>query len=195
MKFEVEIDDALIAKLAAPIREQLSAEAGKREEVARFALGQVIGWMGGAVTHQSMTEQHTEWLTELLPTFYPGEVPSAGQIFNNFSVPYGRAAYISRVLLEKQHTTWRAKGRDNLLTALNNKLAEAQANIDGGDGLRYVPVSLDNISYRELSVLLEILFAADATLSPPVNKSVSPGRRTLDVPSMLFPLLIARLEA
>jgi len=194
MKFEVEIDDALVSALAALIAEQLGADPVKREQLASFALGQVIGWMAGRTAYQSLTEQYTEWLTDLLPVFYPNDVPSAERIFNNFSVPYGRAAYISRVLLEKQHTTWRKKGREHLLAALRAKEAEAQHNIDDGDALRFVPISLDNIAYRELTVILEDLFREDPTLAPPVNKSVSPGRRTVDIPSQLFPMLIKRLE-
>ncbi|MEA2887701.1 MAG: hypothetical protein QOD11_2061 [Bradyrhizobium sp.] len=194
MKFEADIDDARVAALAPSIAEQLAADPAKRGQLATFALGQVLGWMSGRTAYQSMTEQHTEWLTALLPIFYPDEVPSTERIFNNFSVPYGRAAYISRVLLEKQRTTWRQKGKDNLLAALKRKLAEAQKNNKNGDGSKSVPVSLDNISYRELTVLLEDLFREDANLPPPVNKNVSPGRRTIDIPSQLFPLLIAKLR-
>lgn len=193
MKFKADIDDAVVKALTASIAQQLADDSAKRDQLATFALGQVLGWMSGGTTYQSMTEQHTAWLTALLPIFYPDDVPSAERIFNNFSVPYGRAAYISRVLLEKQQTTWRQKGRGNLLAALNGKLAEATKNNKSGDALKYVPVSLDNISYRELTVLLEELFREDANLAPPVNKNISPGRRTVDVPSQLFPLLIAKL--
>ena len=195
MKFEVEIADAALEGLTASIRDQLAADPAKRVQYAEFALGQVIDWMAGRSSYQSMTEQHTEWLMQLLPVFYAEDVPSAERIFNNFSVPYGRAAYISRVLLEKQNTTWRARGRAKLLATLNAKKAEADANIEAGDLGRYVPISLDPIAYRELTVLLEEIFRNDVALAPPVNKAQSPGRRTVDIPSQLFAELIARLEA
>src|SRR5262245_30209276 len=137
MKFEVEIEDKLVDGLAPSIAEQLS-DPKKRKELGSFAVRQMIGWMAGQTGYQSLTEQYTEWLTELLPTFYANDVPSAERIFNNFSVPYGRAAYISRVLLEKQHTTWRKKGRSNLLAALRAKNAEAQRNVNAGDALKYI---------------------------------------------------------
>ena len=194
MKFEVEIDDALIAALAAGMRTQLADEPAKREELAKFALEQVIGWMAGRTSFQSMTEQHTDWLLKLLPIFYADDVPSAERIFNNFSVPYGRAAYISRVLLEKQHTAWRIRGRQKLLDALNAKKAEADAFVAAGDGLQYVPISLDNIAYRELTVLLEEIFKNQVALAPPVIRAQSPGRRTVDIPSQLFDELIPLLE-
>ncbi|OAI07190.1 hypothetical protein A1353_07490 [Methylomonas methanica] len=195
MKFEVEIDDELVGALASSISAQLNADPVKRERLAGFALGQVLGWMAGRSSFQSMTEQHTEWLTQLLPLFYADDVPSAERIFNNFSVPYGRAAYISRVLLEKQHSAWREKGRNTLMTGLTAKQAEAGKNIADGDALRYVPVSLDNIAYRELTVILEEIFRLDPTLAPPVNKAASPGRRTVDIPSQLFEQIIAQLGA
>lgn len=195
MKFEVEIDDALVAALAAGMRTQLTDEPAKREELAKFALEQVLGWMAGRTSFQSMTEQHTDWLLKLLPVFYADDVPSAERIFNNFSVPYGRAAYISRVLLEKQHTAWRVRGRQKLLDALNAKKAEADAFVAAGDGLQYVPISLDNIAYRELTVLLEEIFKNQVALSPPVIRALSPGRRTVDIPSQLFEELIPLLEA
>lgn len=195
MKFEVEIDDALVAALAAGMRTQLTDEPAKREELAKFALEQVLGWMAGRTSFQSMTEQHTDWLLKLLPVFYADDVPSAERIFNNFSVPYGRAAYISRVLLEKQHTAWRVRGRQKLLDALNAKKAEADAFVTAGDGLQYVPISLDNTAYRELTVLLEEIFKNQVALSPPVIRALSPGRRTVDIPSQLFEELIPLLEA
>lgn len=193
MRFEVEIDDALVDALVGSIGDQLRTDGAKREGLAGFALRQVLGWMAGRNSFQSMTEQHTEWLMQLLPLFYADDVPSAERIFNNFSVPYGRAAYISRVLLEKQHSTWRQKGRATLLMSLEAKQTEAQTNIDQGDELRYVPVSLDSIAYRELTVLLEDIFRLGPALAPPVNRAVSPGRRTVDIPSQLFPELIGRL--
>jgi len=195
MKFEVEIDDAVLDGLAISMRAQLDNESAKREELAKFALEQVLAWMSGRSSFQSMTEQQTDWLLKLLPIFYADDVPSAERIFNNFSVPYGRAAYISRVLLEKQHTAWRERGRQKLLEALKAKEKEAQDNVAQGDGLQYVPISLDNIAYRELTVLTEDIFKNAAVLSPPVNKAQSPGRRTVDIPSQLFEELIARLEA
>jgi len=193
MDFQTNINDDALGGVAASIRDQLAADPAKRAQFAEFALTQVIDWMAGRSTYQSMTEQHTAWLMALLPVFYPDDVPSAERIFNNFSVPYGRAAYISRVLLEKQQTAWRARGRAKLLAALNAKSAEAQQNVDAGDALRYVAISLDNIAYRELTVLLEDIFKDDVALSPPVNKAQSPGRRTVDVPSQLFAVLIEKL--
>lgn len=193
MDFQTNINDGALEGVAVSIRDQLAADPAKRAQFAEFALTQVIDWMAGRSTYQSMTEQHTAWLMALLPVFYPDDVPSAERIFNNFSVPYGRAAYISRVLLEKQQTAWRARGRAKLFAALNAKNPEAQQNVDAGDALRYVAISLDNIAYRELTVLLEEIFKDDVALSPPVNKAQSPGRRTVDVPSQLFAVLIEKL--
>lgn len=194
MKFEFEIDEATLIGLAGSIRTQLDADSAKRQALAKFAAEQMLAWMCGRTSYQSMTEQHTDWLLVLLPIFYADDVPSAERIFNNFSVPYGRASYISRVLLEKQHTAWRAKGREKLLAALNAKKGEADENNKNGDALKNVPVSLDNLAYRELSVIVEDIFKDDVALSPPVNKAQSPGRRTLDIPSQLFPELFKRLE-
>lgn len=195
MEFKVEIDDELVKQLTGPIAEQLAADAGKREELAAFALKEVVGWMSGQVSHQSMTDQHTAWLTELLPLFYGDQPPSPERIYNGFSVPYGRAAYISRVLLEKQRSTWRNKARETLLAALKAKDDEVEKNLGLGDGLKYVPVSLDGGAYRELSVLVTEIFETDQTLAPPVLKASGLGRKTVDLPSQLFEFLYAKLEA
>jgi hypothetical protein len=195
VKFEVEIDNGLVAALTDAIAEKLGKDAAAREAVAKFALEQVLGWMSGRTSYQSMTEQHTEWLTTLLPIFYPDEAPSAERIFNNFAVPYGRAAYISRVLLEKQQTTWRKKSRDTLLAALKAKEAEATANNNKADGRKLVPVSLDKASDHELTVIVRDLFSADATLPSPATKGSAAGRRNIGIPSQLFPLILAKLGA
>lgn len=195
MKFEIDINDALVDALSKDIAARLGTDATAREALATFALAEVLGWMAGRTSYQSMTEQHTEWLATLLPIFYPDEAPSAERIFNNFAIPFGRASYISRVLLEKQQTTWRKKGRDALRAALKVKEAEAVANNAKSDGRKLVPVSLDKASYRELTVIIEDLFRIDATLPSPASKGSAAGRRNIDIPSQLFPLILAKLGA
>jgi hypothetical protein len=195
IKFEVDIEDHLMDGLSSAINAELAADPQKREKIAKFAIAQVLGWMAGRSSFQSITEQQTEWLAQLFPLFFEEEAPTAERIFNNFGVPYGRAAYISRILLEKQNSVWRAKGRALLRIGLIGKMAEATQNIAEGDAFRYVPISLDNIAYRELTVILEEIFRADPTLAPPVNRAVSPGRRTVDIPSQLFEQIIARLSS
>src|SRR5262249_15175607 len=129
VNFEIEIDDLEIENLAETVQNQLRDDAAKRSEFASFALMQVIRWMAGRTAYQSLTEQQTAWLTELLPTFFGDRVPTPSQIFNSFSVPYGRAAYISRVLLEKQNTHWRNKGKAILVAALSEKRMQAEHNV------------------------------------------------------------------
>ncbi|UAL10151.1 hypothetical protein [Caulobacter segnis] len=197
MKFEVEIDDALIERLTDVIAQQLKDDPEKREQLAAFAVAEVIGWMSAQVTHTSMTDQHTAWLEKLLPLFFGDQPPTAERIYNGFSVPYGRAAYIARVLLEKQHSDWRKKARQTLLTALttDERKKEVEENLGRGDALRYVPVSLDSGAYRELTVMVAEIFEADPPLAPPVVKAAGLGRRTVEIPSQLFEPLIAKLEA
>jgi hypothetical protein len=194
MRFEVEIDDALIRSLDGPIAKRLAEDSEARRRLADFALGEVLGWMSGSTAYQSLTQQHTAWLTELLPVFFQDKPPSAAQIFNSFSVPYGRAAYISRVLLERQHTVWRTRGRSALLAALKAKSGEAKTNVDNGDGLKKVPISIDSLAQREFAVLLEELYERDPELMPPHINSPSPGRYIVDLPSVHFEPLIARLS-
>jgi hypothetical protein len=194
MKFEVEVDEELIGSLDATIAKQLAEDPERRRQLAAFAMREVLGWMSGRTAYQSLTQQHTEWLTELLPVFFEDKQPSAAQIFNSFSVPYGRAAYISRVLLERQHTVWRTKGRSGLLAALKAKRGEAKKNVDDGDGLKRVPISIDSLAHREFIVLLEELFESDPELIPPRISTTSPGRYLVDLPSAHFDPLIEKLS-
>ncbi|WP_343699000.1 hypothetical protein [Caulobacter sp.] len=197
MKFEVEIEDEVIERLTATIAQQLKDEPDKREQLAAFALTEVIGWMSAAITHTSMTDQHTAWLEKLLPLFYGEQPPTAERLYNGFSVPYGRASYITRVLLEKQHSDWRKKARQTLLAALTTpeRTKEVAHNIAQSDVLRYVPVSLDAGAYRELTVLVTEIFEDDPPLAPPINKAAGLGRRTVEIPTQLFAVLIAKLKA
>jgi hypothetical protein len=194
VEFKVEIDDELIGSLDDTITKQLRADPQRRRQLAAFALREALGWMSGSTAYQSLTQQHTEWLTELLPVFFPDKPPSATQIFNSFSVPYGRAAYISRVLLEKQHTVWRARGRSSLLAVLTAKNAEAKKNVARGDGLKHVPIYIDSLAAREFTVLLEELYERDPQLMPPRFSSPSPGRHIVELPSLHFEPLITRLK-
>jgi hypothetical protein len=194
MRFEFEIDDALLSGLAEPIGRTLAEDPAARAAFAAFATEQVLGWMSGAISHTSLTDEQVAWLQALLPLFYGDQPPTAERIFNGFSVPYGRAAYIARVLREKQLPVWRNRDRAGLLAALRLKQEEAERNMDGGFADKPVPVSIDAGGYRELTVLVvEILDAAPA-LNAPINKGGGVGRRTINVPSELFAPLFERLE-
>lgn len=193
MRFEIDIDDELLSRLVAPITVKLNDDAATRAQFGEFALRQVLGWMSGTISYQSLTQQHTEWLTELLPVFFADKPPTVTQIYNSFSVPYGRASYISRVLMEKQQTVWRARGRQDLLAALRAKNEEAQTNVRNQDGLKYVQVPLNLVAHRELIVLLESFYEEDPDRMPALSRSSSPGRFLVDLPSMHFTALIGRL--
>lgn len=194
MKFEIDIDDDAIQRLVTPIATKLTGDEDTRKKFGEFALGQVLGWMTGTISYQSLTQQNTEWLTALLPVFFADKPPTATQIFNSFSVPYGRASYISRVLMEKQQTTWRERGRQNLLAALRAKNAEAQENVRLEDPLKYVQVPLNLVAHRELVVLLEDYYDENPERMPALSRSSSPGRFIVDLPSMHFTALIGKLS-
>ncbi len=56
MRFEIEIEDAALGGLASSIRTQLEADPTKREALVKFAMDQLLGWMCGRTSYQSMTE-------------------------------------------------------------------------------------------------------------------------------------------
>ena len=194
MRFEIDVDDEMIRRLVVPIATKLANDEATRAKFGEFALRQVLGWMTGTISYQSLTQQHTEWLTELLPVFFAHKPPTATQIFNSFSVPYGRASYISRVLMEKQQTIWRERGRQDLLAALGAKNKEAQQNVGNQDGLKYVQVPLNLAAHRELFVLLEDYYDENPERMPALSRSSSPGRFIVDLPSMHFAPLIGKLS-
>lgn len=194
MQFATDVDDARINALSAAIAQQLGDPA-KRQRLAQFALERILDWMAGRASYQTITEQQVAWLGELLPLFYPGEAPSAGRLFNDFAVPYGRASYMARVLLEKQQTEWRQHGRQTVRDAIKAKYDEAITNIKRGDKTKVVPISLNPIAYRELKLVLEDIDRAQPDLPSATDKSAGPARRTIDIPSLLFPEILKRLEA
>ena len=195
MDFTATIDDDVIARLDRRIAEQLRGDPEQRAKLAKFALDEVLGWMSGATSYQSITQQQTEWLTALLPTFFPDKPPTASQIFNSFSVPYGRAAYISRVLMETQNSQWRKRGRADLLAALRLRQGEARKNLSVGEGRKTVTAFIDGIASRELTVLVDDLFIDSPGLEAPTSRQTSPGRYSVEMTSTLCVDLIARLES
>lgn len=193
MKFSVEIDDVIIRKLSPAVQTKLRDDSATADAIAEFALKEMLIWMAGEATYQSLTQQYTEWITDLLPRFFGDKPPSVTQIYNAFSVPYGRAAYIARVLVEKEQSVWRLRGKASLLAALQSKNDEATANLTKGEGFRIIKLLLDTVAYRELTVVLDQIYE-DAPLALPANGHLAtPGRYAVDMPSENFQQLIHRL--
>lgn len=194
MKTSVDLSDESLDGLANSIRMLLEQDSTKREAFIQFAVSEMVQWMSGGTRYLSLTDQHLNWLEELLILFYPEETPSTDRLFNDFSVPYGRAAYISRVLVEKQHSSWRKKGQKMLRAALQRQNEDAVQLVNDGDPLKRLSVSIDKVSHRELRVLVSEIIQQDDALPPPVNKHSFGDQRTVEIPSILFKHLLERLE-
>lgn len=182
MEFTIRIDDAAFegdgrfSGIDARVRGRLVAEdATVRDAVAQFAVEEMLAWLAGRTAYQSVTQQQTEWVERLLPKLFPDRPPTAAQLYSTFSIPYGRAAYIARVIAESQNSHWRTKGREALEATLAARVDEI-----GDDPTVEIVVHLDTFSARELTVVVDEVFAGDlppgVAVAPPTVRETSPGR-------------------
>ena len=186
VQIQVEVNLDEFAGLSTEVKELLEANVDVRRAFVEMAVEEYLKWVSGEVVHQSITEQHTERLAAVFPVFFPDTAPSPGKIFNHFSIPFGRAAYISRVLLEMDSARWRQTAKNELTRALERVEPDAEGFIKNSDPLQRLEVSLSQAAYRELTVLLEALHAQDDTLDNPVGKGGVTGRKTLEISAQLI---------
>ncbi len=193
MEISFEVNDSRLGKLAPTIAAKLRTDPDSANALAEFALSEMLEWMSGETTYQSLTQQYTDWVTELLPRFFEDRPPTPNQIYNAFSVPYGRAAYISRVLVEKEQSVWRLRGRQYLLAALRAVAGDAATNVANGEPDRGLGLHLEAVAYRELTVLLDELYELDPLAIPASRRPSIPGRFLVELPSEHVQKLIERL--
>lgn len=184
LNFRSEIDLNEYGGLSGSVKESLQDDA-LRAEFTALAVREYLLWLSGGPMAQSITEQQTERLANLFPLFFLDTAPTPARVFNHFAIPYGRAAYISRVLMEMDGAKWRANALKELHTALTAIEEDANNLIAENDPLERLEISISQAAYKELTVLLEIAIVNDNTLDTPVGKGGVTGRKVIEISAQL----------
>lgn len=109
----VELNDVQIndVRLAFPELDPLAAAKG----LADFAVGELISFFAGKKRYLSLSHQYVEWLEQLNVKLLPEVEFGPGRLMNQLNLPPGSAAYIGRVLRERQNVELVRRGWASLL--------------------------------------------------------------------------------
>jgi len=129
------------------------AEEACCQSFCKIAVELLTNWLSGTARYRSLTEMNIETVQKLFENLLPNEVPSPNRLFNKFNLPAGQAAYITRILLDKDVHTWRKKAQQEL-----QRLIVKHAEDHKGDDKKSaadITVTLDipNPAYIELKAI------------------------------------------
>ena len=171
---QLDIDDERAADCAKRVlsRSPVDAEEQRQvlEAVVTVALQEYFDWMSGDARHRSLTELQTERLERLFEGPALGR-PMRNRLYSGFSLSYGQATYVSRVLADRLQTRWRAAATDELLEALSLKSDAARRNISQNDGSAPLVIRLSTFAKREIDLVFEELVSQGAELQNPTPQS------------------------
>ncbi len=93
--------------------------------IAELAFEEWAGWLTGKKRHTSLTDQSIDRVINIFLNAMPeGTEPDINFLYNNFNMPYGRAAYIKRVIEDRQQHVWNTVAKKELVERLKDKIEE-----------------------------------------------------------------------
>ncbi|MGD9116606.1 MAG: hypothetical protein PVJ61_05455 [Dehalococcoidia bacterium] len=168
----IEVDGASMDKIA----KAFNASGAKKDKIlkkyAEVAVAQFTAWITGEKRYRSLTGQYIDWIETIYEEMLTAgkDRPLVAHIFNAFNVPYGQAAYICRVLNEKELTTWRIMGRQDLKKALDDQKDPAEECVNLGTPEVPLDFTISDIAEIELRRLSDQLKLSN-------EKFILPGKR------------------
>jgi hypothetical protein len=104
-----------------------------------------------------------EMVQALYEALLPDELPSADRLFNKFNLPPGQAAYIARVLTEKEVPRWRSVALRELRATVED-LVQQRKDVKGPDAKdTYVQQEIGRGAYHELVIICNVLKRKEPT--------------------------------
>jgi len=163
MRITIELSDDQVQRMETAFRRRrLDSVDDTLNALAKMAADSWVDWLSGSKRYSSLTEQYADWAEDIYVSLLPeDEAPSADRLYNSFSIPYGQAQYIARLLNNKTLTQWRQRAMDQLKSRMEDKLAEADDILRSGDATVDVEVIMSKLAYLELRAIYERLFEED----------------------------------
>jgi len=178
------IDDATYQQIAAIFGADDNAAKDSCTKFAQLAFETFAEWITGQTRFRSLTEQHIAWVEALYEALLPaGEVPTVERLYNGFNMTHGQAAYISRVLGEKNLPRWRQQATKEVKDALKKKKEVAQKWVADDNAVKECEVRLSKLAGRELLRLAEQVCRDDDKLQLPKLRSKGTDLAAVAVPA------------
>ena len=172
LKIELEFSDQQLKDFQVVFPELDPEIAAKA--VASHATSEMLELFSGRKRYLSLSHQYIEWLESLNADLLPQTEFSPARLMNCFHFPPGSAAYISRVLRDRQNTVLVQQATQGLLNKLQEVESQHGAYLSNGkNSLTNHSIVLAKREYHQLKVLLDEWEAKQLELSPeernPIN--------------------------
>jgi hypothetical protein len=167
------IEDSQIQDLEHAFPELDSDECARA--IAIFATTQIIDLLAGRKRYMSLSHQYADWLEELNAKLLPDVEFTPRRLMNQLNFPPGTAAYIARILRDRQNTTLMTRTWRTLLARLKKVKAEHDQlpeNKRGGVSNLW-SVTLTKREYRQLEMLLDEWEAEQIEKAPEERQSIN----------------------
>jgi hypothetical protein len=163
--------------------------------ISEAALQSWIGIFSGKTKYRSLNELYLDWLEQIFNEIDPEAKPSQRYLFQRLNFSHGQAAYLTRVLLDKQNSRWREKAKVELRDVLVARKAEVDQIIKAGQSyVQKLDFDLSKAARLELNLLLETLHdAGEKKISPPQLVGTYGDRGTVSLVAAMVPLLLNNL--
>jgi hypothetical protein len=175
----IEVADEFYQKLAEIFKDDEAAT-----KFAGLAFQEFYSWITGVTRYRTLTEQQIERVQQLYATLLPpNETPTVEKLYNDFNMTYGQAAYISRVLSEKNLLHWRRDAIAQVKKAVGDKKRSADEQVRKGLPANTIEVRLRKLATRELMRIAERMGLQDEMFLMPVPKSVASDTCAVAIPA------------
>jgi hypothetical protein len=102
------------------------------QQVGELATNEFIDLLAGRKRYISLSHQYIEWLQQLYEVILPNEEYTYRRLLDKFNFPPGTAAYVARVLRQRQTTKLHEKAKEGLRVKLDREI-KAFAKLDPRD--------------------------------------------------------------
>jgi hypothetical protein len=121
LDLSITLDPARVETLQAAFPELDVADTAKK--LALIATTELLDMLAGKRRYLSLSHQYIEWIQQIYETLLPGEEFTYRRLYDRFRFPPGPAAYIARVLRDRQSTSLFDKAKAELGKKLKAELA------------------------------------------------------------------------
>lgn len=166
MEIKISIPD----ELSQLFSESFSNKVNNEEKYSTFISLGVKLWLEtlmGYKRHRSITEMYINWIREIFNSFLINDAPDEKNLVSFFNIPYGQAAYISRVLREEDTLVARQKWLATLNKVLNERKEEAKTWREDNRGEELMEFRLHKFVLKELEILMAKMIEDNHQIRPP----------------------------
>ncbi len=143
--------------------------------LAAIMMNELVDLLAGRKRYLSLSHQYIEWMEQIYACVLPGEEYTFSRLYNQFNFPPGSAAYVARVLRDRQTTVLRDRASKGLRQKLEKQLKEYDAlKPEDKPTAKMRSISFTPREHGLLTQIIDDLIARDLAIEYPRKTHVSP---------------------